>query len=151
MKSRYLLLIVLSNLGTSAFANGDNSVSATKDYKSKLKAFQRLQVSLADEATGRPLRSRQRLELLTSLEEDVYEPPQDNLKALWGQTILCINAYEAVKNGTSTSIPNLRKLFRKKFSAQVKAFKNVKASSGLFRSSFTRSRGVKVNNIVPED
>lgn len=72
-KSKWLLTIMIYALAQEPLiANGNRTSASVKSYRTKMRAINRQLIATSDTILGRPLNGRKRLELLESLEDDLY-------------------------------------------------------------------------------
>ena len=81
MKSNFLPLLLVYALASEPVLNGVQTVDSVKSYKSKVRAINESVKAMSDQALGRTLGVRTRKDLLSSLEEDLFQPPTDSKPA----------------------------------------------------------------------
>ena len=77
-KSKFILAILVYSLASEPVLNGKASPQVQKSFSKKCAAVYRQLQGLEDVLLNRPLRGRQRIDLLSSLEEDLYDAGADN-------------------------------------------------------------------------
>lgn len=138
MKSNFLPLLLVYALASEPVLNGIQTVDSVKSYKSKVRAINESVKAMSDQALGRTLGVRSRQELISSLEEDLFEPQKDSQvanNAAYKAVKELINSLEEDAVAVMGGDLKRRKAYRKNHKQFQDAFKLLNNATGAYRTA----------------
>lgn len=137
MKSNFLPLLLVYALASEPVLNGIQTVDSVKSYKAKVRAINESVKALSDQVLGRTLGVRTRKELISSLEEDLFEPSKDSPvegNAAYKAVKELINSLEEDAVAVMGGDLKRRTVYRKNHKQFQEAFKLLNNATGAYRT-----------------